>query len=115
MTEARIKKLAKLTLLNGKINKEVADFALSSLSRKPLFKYLGYLKKQAFENSVRIVSSEKLSTVWKNKIEEKFSGKNIFYETDSLLGDGIMAIMGDTVLDLTLKNYLDNITENIKN
>ena len=74
-----------------------------------------HLKRMSFENSVRIVASGELSLGIKNELEHRFKGKNIFYEVDSALGDGIKVKIGDTVIDFSLKNYLDNIVKGLKN
>ena len=115
MSDEEIKKIAKLTIREGKINQTVAGFVLKRFSRKYLLKYLAYLKRMTFENSVRIVSSGELSLTIKNELEHRFKEKNIFYEVDSALGDGIKVKIGDTVIDFSLKNYLDNIVKGLKN
>lgn len=115
MTDEEIKKIAKLTIREGRVNETIAKFVMTRFSRKYLLKYLMYFRKITFENSVRIVCSEELSSVFKKEIERKFAGKSVFYEADKALGDGIKAIIGDTVIDLSLKNYLDNIVKVLKN
>ena len=115
MTDEEIKKIAKFTIKEGKIDQTIAKFVLKRFSRKYLLKYLMYLKRMTFENSVRIVASDELSLTIKNGLEHKFKGKNIFYEIDSALGDGIKVKIGDTVIDFSLKNYLDNIVKGLKN
>lgn len=115
MSDEEIKKIAKFTISEGKINQTVARFVLKRFSRKYLLKYLMYLKRMTFENSVRIVTSSEVSLTIKNELEHKFEGKNIFYEVDSTLGDGIKVKIGDTVIDFSLKNYLDNIVKGLKN
>jgi|SRR3989344_3867154 len=115
MSDDEIKKIANLTIRKGRINKTIAKFALRRLSRKYLLKYLMYLRRTAFENSVRIVSSRELPSALKKELDRKFSGKNVFYEIDSTLGDGIKSIIGDTVIDLSLENYLRNTVKGLKN
>lgn len=108
MINGNIKKLAKLTISsNNQINKKVGKFALENLSRKEVIEYSMQVKKIVYDNSVRIISAEPLSGHIKVLLEKKFKGDNIFYENDEALGDGIKAITRDTIIDLSLKEYLD--------
>lgn len=108
------RKLAKLTIRNGKVDKTIVRYVLSNLTRKELIMYLAALKKAVYESSVRIVSAEALPQKLAYSIRSKFKGKVIFYEQDKSLGAGIKIIINDTSLDLTIDGYLNSALEQLK-
>ena len=108
MTDAGIKKLAKLSIDENTVNKSVATFAMNNLSRRQLVKYAIFLRKLVYENSVKIVSTDILPKNTKHLLQKRFKDKNVFFEEDETVGDGIKAVIDDTIIDLSLKGYIDN-------
>ncbi len=111
MNNRNIKKLAIFTIGKNKINKRIAKLALNNLSRKDLALYAVYLKKIVYENSIKIISGSALPQNTRYLLKKKFKDKNVFFETNESVGDGIKAVIGDTITDLSLKGYIDNTLE----
>ncbi len=115
MNKNQIKQLAKLTIDETKINQKVATFVLNKLSRKELIYYIRLLKTIAQKNMVRIVSSDPINATFKSALLKKFSNKHVVFEQNDDFGPGIKAIINDTIMDLSIKNYIDNTVDNLKN
>ncbi len=111
---AQIMKLARNTLYNGRLNKKVVKFALSNLTRKELISYLYKVRKVVYDNSVRIISSQELSSKIQKSLALKFKPRGIFFEEDKSIGPGIKIIKDDTIIDLTFKGYMTNAIEQLK-
>jgi F0F1-type ATP synthase delta subunit len=114
MNKDQIKKLAKITIRNGELDEKVARKVLSLLSRKELIFYLETLKRLAYENSVRVISAQKLSEKEREVIRSKFNTKSVYFERDETLGPGIKIVIDDSIIDLTIKGYINNALEQLK-
>ena len=114
MTKDLIKKLARATIRNWRIDSKVAKYVLSFLNRKELIVYLAALKKVIYENSARVISKEELSINTKKSIKSKFKDRAVFFEQDKALSEGIKIIMDDSVIDFTFKGYVNNTLEQLK-
>ncbi len=114
MNKSDIKKIANLSIDNGVLNRQVTSFVLKNLGRQELILYLRFLKKIISENSVRVQSQQTLTPLMRSFIQQKFKDKDIYYEVDETVGEGIKIIENDTVVDLTLKGYMDTALNNLK-
>ena len=114
MSSNLIKKLAKNTILNGRVDARAAKYVLSNLSRKELITYLTALKKVVYENSVRVISSQALPIKTKQFIKSKFKDRVVFFEQDKSLGSGTKIIIDDTIIDLTVNGYINTMLEQLK-
>ncbi|OGH16731.1 MAG: hypothetical protein A3C30_00105 [Candidatus Levybacteria bacterium RIFCSPHIGHO2_02_FULL_40_18] len=114
MNDEFIKKLAKITIRNGRIDKRIIKYVLSNLSRKELIVYLAALKKSVYENSVRVISSQKLSDKAKKSIRAKLKDRTVFFEQDKSLGAGLKIILDDSIIDLTFSGYITRVLEQLK-
>lgn len=114
MNNNLIKKLAKITILKGRVNTMAAKYVLSNLSRKELIAYFAALKRVVYENSVRVISSQALPTKTKKFIKSKFKDRVVFFEQDKSLGSGTKVIIDDTIIDLTVNGYITSALEQLK-
>lgn len=115
MNKDTIKKLVKMTFTSGgAINQTIANFVISKLSRSQLVYYLRSLKNFIYRDSIRIISSENLSSQLKKDIQEKFKGKTVFFEENKNQSDGIKVIIGDSYTDLTFGGYTNRLFDQIK-
>jgi hypothetical protein len=113
MNTTDIKNLARMTSEQKNIDKNVMNFVLNKLSRRELILYIRHLKMLVDKNTVRILSTSPLDTKIKKNIVGKFSSKNVIFETTEI-GDGIKAIVNDTIQDLSLPGFLDKTVEELK-
>src|SRR5436190_24092658 len=114
MNKNQIKQLAKLTTKNGKVDNEVATYALNNLSRKELIMFIRYLKLISDKNTVRILSGSEIPPSLKNELVKNFKDKNVVFEQNEKVGDGICAVINDTIIDLSLGGYVENTVEELK-
>lgn len=114
MNNNMLKRLARITIRNGQVNKKIAKYVLSSLTRKELVTYLASLMKVIYENSVRVLSSQELPIKTKQSIKSKFEDRVVFFEQDTSLGAGIKIIRDDTIIDLTVNGYITSTLEQLK-
>lgn len=114
MNNDLIKKLAKLTIRNGNVDKRIAKYALLKLARKELIMYLASLKKVIYENSVRVISAQELSSKVKQSIRGKIKDRIVFFEQDQSQSEGIKIIIDDTIIDLTVNGYINTVLEQLK-
>jgi hypothetical protein len=101
-----IKRLAKAALRTGSLDREVADFAITRLSRKELAQFRLYFDKMLMENAAIVMSSRELAPGTKEHIESIFSGKIVFYTEDRNMGEGIIVTVGDNRIDLSFNGYI---------
>lgn len=114
MNNDLIKKLARITIRNGNVDKRIAKYALSKLTRKELIIYLAWLKRVVYENSVRVISAQEPPTKVKQSIKGKFKDRIVFFEQDQSQSEGIKIIIDDTITDLTVNGYIDTMLEQLK-
>ena len=114
MNNDLIKKLAKITIRNGNVEKRIAKYALSKLTRKEFITYLALLKKVVYENSVRVISTQVLPIKIKQSIKRKIKDRIVFFEQDQSQSEGIKVIIDDTIIDLTVNGYANTILEQLK-
>ena len=109
-----IKKLARLTIRNGNVDKRIAKYVLLRLSRKELIFYLSALKGAIYKNSVRAISSQELPPKTEQSISTKFKDRLVFFEQDQSQSEGIKIIIDDTIIDLTINGYINTTLEQLK-
>lgn len=114
MNNDLIKKLAKLTIRNGNVDKKIAKYALSRLTRKEFITYLACLKTVVYKNSVRVISAQELPSKVKQSIERKIKNRIIFFEQDQSQSEGIKIIIDDTIIDLTVSGYISTMLEQLR-
>lgn|SRR3989344_4248818 len=114
MKNDEIKKLAKLTVEGKKVDREIATYVLDNLSRKDLIFYLRYIKSLTDKNTVKIISGNPLPSEIKRSLIRKYADKEVLFEEDKKMGDGIKAIIGDTIIDLSTRGYVSEVVENLK-
>jgi len=113
MTNEKLKKLAKLTVRLKVIDPKLSYFVLRKLPRKNLIFYLRYLKKLLDQDTVRILSATKLNAGLRRIIERKYREKNVIFVQDRV-GDGIKVVINDTIIDLTVKGFIDQTMHKLK-
>lgn len=115
MNNKQLRKLALMTLKNGKIDSDVAKYALSRLSKSELKQYLFYFKNIVAKNTIEIISDTPLLSTTKKQLEKVFHGKTLTFEEDKKLGGGLFVRIDDTILDLSVKNYIEESVIQLKN
>lgn len=113
MNKDDLRKLAKLTVQTKSVDPKVSYFVKHALTRKKLIIYLNYLKNELNKKIVKVLFTQKLSNEVTRAIQAKFAGRPLVYEETSDLGDGIKIIDNDTIINLTARGILDEITREL--
>ena len=108
-----IKKLAKVTAYDAKVDARLIGFVLNKLGRRQLLAYLRYLKAIANRKTVRVVSEEPISESQKRNITRRFPDKEVIFEQKPI-GDGIKIQINDTIIDFSMHSYIDTTIERLK-
>lgn len=109
----KVKKLVELSFVDGKIDNKVAGYVLSHLSKKELKAYLKILRHRIEARRVVIASASVLNSAEKKKMSKIFADYDIEFEQNLEIGGGMKVMVGDTIIDLSVKNYIETILANL--
>lgn len=109
----KVKKLVELSFVDGKIDNRIARYILTQLSKKELKEYLKILKHRLESRHVMIESASPLNSNEKKKMTKLFAGYDIEFNQAPQNGGGMKVTVGDTVIDLSVKNYIETILANL--
>lgn len=115
MNNKQLRKLAQMTIQNGKVNNNVSKYVLSRLLKNELKQYLFYLKTVVSKNSIEVVSDTPLTAATKRQLVSVFPGKTINFTDNKKIGGGLFVRIDDTILDLSVKNYIKESISQLKN
>src|SRR3989344_1398598 len=89
--------------------------SLSNYQRRSWIESLpNFLQKKRKKESVRVISSQKLSDKAKKSIRAKLKDRTVFFEQDKSLGAGLKIILDDSIIDLTFSGYITRVLEQLK-
>ncbi len=114
MNEQKLKKLAELIAKEGNAGTNAIDYVLKKLGRSDLIKFLSYLKAYSVKNAVYVKSDTEIPASFKAKIIDIFKDKRIVFSKDEQIKSGIKVTIEDTTIDLSVKNYLYQTIESLK-
>lgn len=113
MKDTQIKLLA-TSLIENEIDKKIAERILK-LQKRDLKKLLFYLKKQIDEKKVYVLSAEELDSNTVKELRKIFTGKEIVEETDKTAIGGLKIRQKDIILDMTIKNTIEQTIKKLEN
>lgn len=113
LTDYDVKKLTQISLENGKINSEVAEFVMTKFTKKNLKIYKKYLTKEISRQTV-VVKTANVDFDLEKKLKEHFAQKQIIIFEDNSLGAGMRIQQDDIIIDLTVKNMIHTTVKNVK-
>lgn len=114
MNRQQLKKLADLSITSENVNTNVAKYVLQKLSRDDLKEYLLLLKKLVNENTVYVKTDIDTTQDVKKTLSGMFPGKKLVFEKDHFSGGGIVVRTGDNIFNLSVKNYINQTVETLK-
>lgn len=110
----QLKRLADLTIEEGKANQKIAGFALRKLPARELKSYLFYLK-QALRNSrAAVTHAGELNEAAKKLLAKRFPGKELTFAREDALGAGLEIEFEDNIMKLSIRNMLERTVERMK-
>ena len=114
MNRQQLKKLADLTIALENVDEGVVKYVSEKLSRSDLKEYLLLLKKLVNNNTVYVKTDIDISRDVKKTISEMFPGKKMVFEKDTFSGGGVSIKTGDNIFNLSVKNYINQTVETLK-
>lgn len=113
MTNQNLRKMANIIASSNKINLKEADKILNKLTRSELIIFTQHLRTLVAKRTVKILSQIPLDKNLQKILISKFSDKNVVFEKADV-GDGIFAVLNDTIIDLTTNGFVNQTVENLK-
>lgn len=114
MNKAKIKQLAELISSEGVVNNKIKNYVLTKLSRKDLLLLSFYLKRINANKTVYVESRSNIDGKSKLKIKELFKNKRVIFKQNDDLDSGIKVTIDDTIIDLSIKNYISEAVNLLK-
>lgn len=114
MNKAKINQLAELLSEENAVSDKIKNFVLTKLSRKELLFLAFYLKKTIARKTVYVESDINIDNKLKTSIKKMFDGKNIIFRINDNLYTGLKVIIDDTIIDLSVKNYISETVNLLK-
>lgn len=111
MDNKLIKKLAKASYIDSRVDEKKVERIAPNLNRKQLKEYIKALKNLESKFTVYIDHSSELRGNIKKEIEELFPNKRAIFRKNEDLIMGIKITENDIVGNINLRNSLDQITK----
>lgn len=111
----KLKKLAVISAATSTIPNDIEEFVLNYLSKAELKEFLSYFEIELNKKRVFAVTPEALSDYNLKLLRKRYTDKEILPIIDKSLGAGLKLIEGDMVVDFTVKNYINDTIEKLKN
>ena len=111
----KIKKLAQIESEKNAITKDISKFVIEYIEKKELKVFLNYYKSALDKKTVHIKSAEKISASKIKEFESIYKNKDIVFSVDEELGGGFILRENDSVVDFTVKDYINKTIDSLKN
>lgn len=108
-----LKKLAISIVENG-IDAKTSSFLLTKLNKTQLKIFLTYYKKALAKKSVIVTTADTISLEVQNSLKKQFDDKMIILNTDPKVGGGIKMQLDDTIIDFTVKKYINDTIDQLE-
>lgn len=113
MGNLNIKRLAKMSAYENKVDPDIARFVLHKLGRRELLSYLRHLKAIVNRKTVRVYSKDSILESQRKNIIRSFPNKEILFVQEEI-GDGIKIQINDTVIDFSVHSYINTVIDRLK-
>ncbi len=114
MKDSVLRELASMAFLAGPEGEAAQKYALETLPKRDLKKYMLYLKNETSKRRVSVSTAGVSDEGTRKTIGEVFKGRDIRYETDPSLGAGMVLEHGDNIVRLSVKNIIERAINGIK-
>lgn len=114
-SKEKLKTLAKIVSQNSMIPQDIETFVLTRLNKLELKLFLRFYNLELQRRNVKVSSASELSNETIISIQDMFVGKNIENVIDPTLGGGIKLQQDDLIIDFTVKKYINDTIEELKN
>jgi len=109
MNDRILKQLAELSLTaDGAIDENAREYVLTRLSRADIRRYVVFLKSVLKERRVWVRSASPADKAVKERMASLFPGKELRFVADPALGAGMQVEYGDNVINISVKNMIEN-------
>ena len=114
MKESVLRELAAMAFLVGPEGEAAQRYALDTLPKRYLKKYMLYLKNEMRKRRITVRTASAAHESSKKTIDDIFPGGDIRYETEPGLGAGMVLEHGDNIVRLSVKNIIERAINGIK-
>jgi len=114
MKESVLREIAALSFSSAADGIAARKYALESLGKKDLKKFMLYLKKEMRQRNVAVRTAGDADEYTKNIIAGVFEGRELSYETKPGLGAGLEIEHGDNIAKVNIQNILERAISGIK-
>lgn len=114
MNKNILKKLAKSSIVNGKIEKNIVSFVINKLSKKDIKIYLFHLRNDLKKRQIYVTISSIPSGNVKKDISEIFKNREIIYSIDDKLGAGMEIKYDDNYISISVKKMIEQAISKIE-
>jgi F0F1-type ATP synthase delta subunit len=115
MNKKLLKQVVLISYKNGNLDNSVVSQVADKLSRQDLKQYIKALKNAEKLRNVYVESPFEMSKNLNETIKNTFPDKKIVNIKNQSLLVGTKIVYNDDVFEMSLKNSLDSIVENIEN
>lgn len=109
-----IKFLAQRTVQKGKVNSQIAEWALQNLRKSELKTFLFFLKKYAREQTVVVHTSRLPTESVTIRLKKLFPDKIIEFQESPMLGAGILIQDNDTSIHMNVAHFIESVILQMK-
>jgi len=111
----RMKKLALIAAQSNQIPTDIADYVLNYLGKQDLKEFLKYYKMAVDKKVVYVATPDSLSTASLNILKNLYKAKELKIKIDTSLGAGLKIQEDDMIVDFSIKKYINDTIEELKN
>ena len=115
MIQQKIKKLATITASNKIIPADIEEYVLNFLTKQDLKMFMQSYKLELEKKRVYISTPTELSESELSLIKNMYKDKDIITSVEKDLGAGIKLRQNDTVIDFTVKSFINDTVDALKN
>jgi len=113
MKESVLREIANLSFSSAADGEAARKYALESLGKKDLKKFMLYLKKELRQRNVAVRTAGSTDEHTKNIIAGVFEGNKLSYEIKPELGAGLEIEHGDNIAKVNIQNILERAISGI--
>jgi len=115
MSKQKIKKLAIIASYEETIPQDIQEFVLTQFSKKELKMFMSFYKAAIERKSVYVSTPSDLSADTLKMLREVFKNKEVITVLDKTLGAGIKVRQNDMIIDFTIKSFINDTINKLKN
>ena len=115
ISRQKIKVIATFAAREKVVSKDIVELVLTKMEKQELKLFFFYYKSEIDKKTAYVTSALPLSDESIKQLQEQLKGKDLVFKSDETLGAGFILKEDDTVVDFSVKNYINETIEKLKN